>query len=99
MTAMTVMPREPAEWTVDDLDHLPDDGLQYELLDGILLVSPAPVVRHQLVSANLYMLLRLGCPAHLVVLYAPLGLARSQKMPRTSPGLRPLPASRLYAVM
>ena len=72
MTAMTVMPREPAEWTVDDLDHLPDDGLQYELLDGILLVSPAPVVRHQLVSANLYMLLRMGCPADLVVLYAPL---------------------------
>lgn len=37
---MTVMPREPAEWTVDDIDHLPDDGLQDELLDGILLVSP-----------------------------------------------------------
>ena len=38
-----VMPRTGEEWTVDDLDHLPDDGLQYELLDGLLLVSPAPV--------------------------------------------------------
>jgi hypothetical protein len=36
MTSMAVMPRATA-WTVDDLEHLPDDGLQYELLDGILL--------------------------------------------------------------
>ena len=72
MTAMTVMPRQPAEWTVDDLDRLPDDGLQYELLDGILLVSPAPIVRHQLVSANLYLLVHQVCPDHLVALYAPL---------------------------
>jgi len=71
MTAMTVMPREEYEWTVEDLDRLPDDGLQYELLDGILLVSPAPILRHQLVSANLYLLLHHGCPADLVVLYAP----------------------------
>jgi hypothetical protein len=47
MTTMTVMPRDHAEWTVDDLDGLPDDGLRYELLDGILLVSPAPSKRHQ----------------------------------------------------
>ena len=38
MTSMAVMPRATA-WTVDDLEHLPDDGLQYELLDGILLGS------------------------------------------------------------
>jgi Uma2 family endonuclease len=72
MTAMTVMPREPAEWTVDDLDHLPDDGLQYELLDGILLVSPAPIVRHQVVAANLHLLLAPRCPDDLQVLFAPL---------------------------
>ena len=47
MTAMTVMPRDAVEWTVDDLDQLPDDGLRYELLDGMLLVSPAPTRRHQ----------------------------------------------------
>lgn len=33
MNTMTVMPRE-GEWTVDDLDVLPEDGLQYELVDG-----------------------------------------------------------------
>jgi Uma2 family endonuclease len=52
MTAMTVMPRGAAEWTVDDLDLLPDDGLQYELLDGLLLVSPSPTKRHQRRAAS-----------------------------------------------
>ena len=42
MTAMPVVPPEFRDWTVDDLDRIPDDGLQYELLDGMLLVSPAP---------------------------------------------------------
>jgi hypothetical protein len=32
-----VRPREPQEWTVEDLDALPDDDNQYELLDGLLL--------------------------------------------------------------
>ena len=30
MTTMTVMPTGTADWTVDDLDLLPDDGLQYQ---------------------------------------------------------------------
>jgi Uma2 family endonuclease len=67
---MPVMPREH-DWTVEDLDHLPDDGLQYELLDGLLLVSPAPVFKHQLVSGNLYALMRAACPRELVVLFSP----------------------------
>jgi len=35
------------EWTVDDLDAIPDDGLQRELFDGVLVVSPAPIPVHQ----------------------------------------------------
>ena len=27
-------------YTVDDLEHFPDDGNRYELLDGVLLVTP-----------------------------------------------------------
>jgi hypothetical protein len=52
MTAMPVMPHEFRDWTVDDLDLLPDDGLQYELLDGLLLVSPSPTKRHQRRAAS-----------------------------------------------
>lgn len=68
---MTVMPRG-GDWTVDDLARLPDDGLQYELADGVLLVTPAPVPSHQRASGRLYLLLAGACPADLEVFYAPL---------------------------
>jgi len=71
MAAMPVMTRDPWAWTVDDLDHLPDDDLQYELLDGLLLVSPAPVARHQVISGELFAALRSACPPELYPLMAP----------------------------
>lgn len=36
-----------AEWTVDMLDGLPDDGQRYEIVDGTLFVTPAPSDVHQ----------------------------------------------------
>src|SRR5664279_3267908 len=72
MTDMTVMPRESHDWTVHDLDLIPEDGLQYELLDGALLVSPAPVPRHQRAAARLYLLLAAACPPDLEAFFAPL---------------------------
>lgn len=71
MCAMPVMPRE-GEWTVDDLLDLPDDGLQYELADGVLLVTPSPRPRHQRMSTRLLVLLDNACPADLEVFHAPL---------------------------
>jgi Uma2 family endonuclease len=38
--------------TVDDLDALPEDGNRYEVIEGELLVSRAPGVPHQRVTAN-----------------------------------------------
>jgi Uma2 family endonuclease len=38
------------QYTVDDLERFPDDGNRYELLDGVLLVTPAPRAVHQLVA-------------------------------------------------
>ena len=72
MVTMTVMPREARDWTFEDLDQIPDDGLQYELLDGMLLVTPAPVLLHQRAIGNLYVLLRQACPPGLEVLLSPL---------------------------
>ena len=48
-----------AEWTVDMLDALPDDGQRYELVDGIVHVTPAPGLNHQLIVGHLHHLLKL----------------------------------------
>lgn len=61
-------------WTRDDLAQLPDDGSRYEIIDGTLVVSPAPSRTHQRVSAALYRLLHAACPDHLEVLTAPLDI-------------------------
>ncbi len=75
MTAMTTevlgLPRGRA-LTRDDLDSLPDDGHRYELLDGVLIVSPAPRVLHQWAIANLFSVLNEACPADCKVLTSPL---------------------------
>ena len=44
-------PVENGSWTVDMLDALEDDGQRYELVDGVLHVTPAPTDIHQLVAA------------------------------------------------
>lgn len=72
MSIMTVMPRESRDWTVDDLDRLPDDGLQYELLDGLLLVTPTPVREHQRLARGVFRLLDAACTDEFEVFFAPL---------------------------
>jgi Uma2 family endonuclease len=57
-------------WTVDDLDRLPDDGKRYEIIDGSLLVSPAPTPRHQVIADRVRRLLRASAGAEFEVLEA-----------------------------
>ena len=40
------------EYTVADLEGFPDDGCRYELVNGILLVTPAPAHVHQAILAR-----------------------------------------------
>jgi Uma2 family endonuclease len=63
-----------APLTVEDLERMPDDGRRHELLDGMLIVSPAPGARHQKVVAQLVVELTAACPRDLFVFPAPFGV-------------------------
>lgn len=52
-----VMPLPVPLLTIDMLDDFPDDGNRYELLEGMLLVTPAPNNAHQVVATRLAHLL------------------------------------------
>jgi len=58
-------------FTVRDLEAMPDDGHRYELIDGALIVTPAPGWSHQEMVIALAVQLRQECPPQLRVLVAP----------------------------
>lgn len=76
MSTVTTLPTRHT-YTVADLATMPDDGNRYELLDGTLIVTPAPATAHQRASFRLGMVLGLACPAALEVLAAPLDVRLS----------------------
>ena len=53
------MPVTQRHWTAGTVRALPDDGNRYELIDGELLVTPAPRGSHQRAVGELYYRLRL----------------------------------------
>ena len=48
------MPDTVRRYTVDEVLAFPDDGNRYELVDGELLVTPAPAQTHQIVLGRLF---------------------------------------------
>lgn len=58
-------------FTVADLEAMPDDGNRYELIDGALIVSPAPSWEHQTMSFAIAKRLDAACPAELRTVLAP----------------------------
>jgi len=45
-------PRQ-GSWTYDDYAALPDDGQRYEIVNGVLLMTPAPSPDHQSIAVRL----------------------------------------------
>jgi Uma2 family endonuclease len=74
MVGVTTLPRGRA-YTRADLERMPDDGRRHEIVDGTLVVTPAPSARHQIVVVNLLVALKASCPSELQVLTAPFDVA------------------------
>ena len=70
MGAVTTLPWS-RPLTQADLATLPDDGHRYELLDGVLLVSPAPAICHQTIVLEVARALADAQPSGLQTLVAP----------------------------
>jgi Uma2 family endonuclease len=58
-------------FTFADLDDAPDDGRRWELIDGSLVVSPAPFLRHQVAVRELVAILQAARTSDTVVVPAP----------------------------
>jgi len=74
MGTVTTLPRS-RPLTRADLDAMPEDGHRYELIDGALIVTPAPSATHQTIVVELVVILRERCPPDLKVLVAPFDVA------------------------
>ncbi len=74
MSVVTIAEAWPAAgrpFTVAELNRMPDDGRRYELLDGVLIVSPRPTTIHQFVAMRLARVLDDACPEDLCVVPEP----------------------------
>lgn len=83
-------------YTVEDLHAYREQRQDWtvQLIEGELIVSPSPGVAHQVVSGELFALLRAAAPPHLRVLTAPLDL-RAGERTVVQPDLMVVPRSLL----
>jgi Uma2 family endonuclease len=91
--------------TADQLSELPDDGRRYEVIDGVLFVTPAPSRIHQRAQAELHIRLHAYSKAlGLEVLMAPTAVRASARtevhpdlivLPRYAPGRGDAPHERM----
>src|SRR5262245_47427278 len=66
-------------YTVDDLVGVSeDDPHRYEIIDGVLVVSGSPRMRHQRAVGRMYSFLDAACPSGLEVFVAPFAVLLAQ---------------------
>ncbi len=69
--ASVLKPGSNGPYTCEDVWAMPEDGRRYELIDGVLIVSPSPGFLHQRALIRLAMLLVSACPHDLELLPGP----------------------------
>lgn len=69
MTTIETVPLAPSPqgWTVEDVDALPENGLRYELVDGVPRVMTPPKFRHQKALKRLDSAVEAAAPGDLSV--------------------------------
>ena len=80
MTLMEVTVPVGRPFTYADLEAMPDDGHQYEIFDGLLVVSPSPIPVHQRAVVRLAGLLDAACPSGLETFVARLDVKLTDTM-------------------
>ena len=58
ITADTVQGPGQGNWTYEDYATMPDDGKRYQIVDGVLFMSPSPDTRHQDTVGAIFIYLR-----------------------------------------
>lgn len=84
-------PVSTTEWTLEKLHALPDDGNRYELVDGELLVSPAPRPPHQRVISRFHLLMGPWALQHGLEVFLAPSAVRSGERRELQPDLFVLP--------
>ena len=87
-----VMPLVVPRYTLQDLESFPDDGNRYELLDGVLLVTPAPAPLHQLVVSRIDAALNRHLPPKLARVFVP-GVLEIEPNVHLEPDILVVPAA------
>ena|SRR3990170_1257147 len=87
MAMPVVVPR----YTIADLESFPDDGNRYELLDGILLVSPGPAPLHEVVVGRLLWALNRYLAPQLAAVF-PRGTVELEPRTHLEPDILVIPA-------
>jgi Uma2 family endonuclease len=85
----TWTPPPDGAWTYDDYARLPDNGFRYEVIDGALVMSPAPLVRHQKTFRQLFTHLVRHCERHRLgeVLSAPIDVMLGDRATPVQPDI------------
>jgi Uma2 family endonuclease len=70
------------EWTYEDYARLPDDGWRYEVIKGVLHMTPAPRTKHQKVVGKLYSALARFVEEHSLgdLYFAPIDVILSHRL-------------------